>query len=472
MIDKLIIKNWEGYKKAVLKFHPGVNVIIGPSDGGKSSIFRVIDWIRNNRPLGEEFKSVWGGETKGVIKVDNKKVMRFKGKTNGYQIGNQQPLTGFGTKPPQSIIDILNIDDINIQYQDESPFLLSLSSGEVAQFLNKAANIEDIDKVMSGLKEGYRKAKTEKEYNKERLKDQKEKLEKYKNLSELEGRVKVLEDTETNLIRLFQRKNKLNKIINTIQKLEDSIKKSNLNKIERVFKLITLVENKTKEIEMKQRTIDGLNRSINQIIKLSSELQNIEQKKSNAEKEFNKLMPNICPFCSQVIEKWKSIVGFKGFYEVSNYGNIRTYHQPRNKKVNTSPPYIKEQTVDKDGYKRVSLYKTTNNKKYNTVKGVHQLVLESFIGPCPDGKESSHLDGDPTNNNLNNLIWETHIENNKRRKKHGTWYKTGEEHPNYGRHFSKEIRKKMSEAQKNSNRKYSKETRKKLSDAAKKRWWK
>ena len=302
MINKLIIKNWEGYKKAVLKFHPGVNVIIGPSDGGKSSIFRIIEWIRSNRPLGEEFKSVWGGETKGILKVDGNKVIRFKGKTNGYQINNNQPLTGFGMNPPQSIIDILNIDDTNIQYQDESPFLLSLSSGEAAQFLNKAANIEDIDKVTSGLKEGYRKAKTEKQYNEERLKDQKERIEKYKNLSELEGRAQVLEEYESQLIRLVQRKNKLNKIINTMQEIEETINKKSLNKIERVFKLITLGENKIKEIEKKQQIINKLERSIEKIIKLNSETKNLEEKKNKTEKEFNKLLPNTCPLCETLIK--------------------------------------------------------------------------------------------------------------------------------------------------------------------------
>ena len=302
MINKLIIKNWEGYKKAVLKFHPGVNVIIGPSDGGKSSIFRIIEWIRSNRPLGEEFKSVWGGETKGILKVGGNKVIRFKGKTNGYQINNNQPLTGFGMNPPQSIIDILNIDDTNIQYQDESPFLLSLSSGEAAQFLNKAANIEDIDKVTSGLKEGYRKAKTEKQYNEERLKDQKERIEKYKNLSELEGRAQVLEEYESQLIRLVQRKNKLNKIINTMQEIEETINKKSLNKIERVFKLITLGENKIKEIEKKQQIINKLERSIEKIIKLNSETKNLEEKKNKTEKEFNKLLPNTCPLCETLIK--------------------------------------------------------------------------------------------------------------------------------------------------------------------------
>ncbi len=51
---------------------------------------------------------------------------------------------------------------------------------------------------------------------------------------------------------------------------------------------------------------------------------------------------------------------------------------------------------------------------------VHRLVLEAFVGPCPKGMECCHNDGDPTNNNLSNLRWDTRKANSADRKKHGT----------------------------------------------------
>lgn len=53
-------------------------------------------------------------------------------------------------------------------------------------------------------------------------------------------------------------------------------------------------------------------------------------------------------------------------------------------------------------------------------KKVHQLVLETFVRPCPEGKECRHLDGNPENNNLENLHWGTKSENTKDAVKHGT----------------------------------------------------
>ncbi len=51
---------------------------------------------------------------------------------------------------------------------------------------------------------------------------------------------------------------------------------------------------------------------------------------------------------------------------------------------------------------------------------VHSLVLRVFVGPCPDGMECRHLDGNPTNNRLENLEWATYQINQQDRAKHGT----------------------------------------------------
>lgn len=42
---------------------------------------------------------------------------------------------------------------------------------------------------------------------------------------------------------------------------------------------------------------------------------------------------------------------------------------------------------------------------------VHHLVLEAFAGPRPPGAEGRHLDDNPTNNHILNLVWGTHRQN-------------------------------------------------------------
>lgn len=42
---------------------------------------------------------------------------------------------------------------------------------------------------------------------------------------------------------------------------------------------------------------------------------------------------------------------------------------------------------------------------------IHHLVLESFVGPCPEGMECCHEDNNPANNRLSNLRWGTRHSN-------------------------------------------------------------
>ena len=51
---------------------------------------------------------------------------------------------------------------------------------------------------------------------------------------------------------------------------------------------------------------------------------------------------------------------------------------------------------------------------------VHRLVLEAFLGPCPPGLICCHNDGDPANNRLSNLRWDTYKSNSEDMLRHGT----------------------------------------------------
>ena len=118
-------------------------------------------------------------------------------------------------------------------------------------------------------------------------------------------------------------------------------------------------------------------------------------------------------------EIWKSIPNYPR-YEVSNLGRVRSYHGHDFKSPNAgkplSKPKIKKLTFDKGcGYLRVGLF----NSEGHILALVHQLVLTAFIGPRPEGMESCHNDGDRLNNHVDNLRWDTRINNFKDRDKHG-----------------------------------------------------
>lgn len=59
---------------------------------------------------------------------------------------------------------------------------------------------------------------------------------------------------------------------------------------------------------------------------------------------------------------------------------------------------------------------------------VHRAVALTFLGPCPEGQQVSHRDGNRYNNRASNLEYLSPKENTFRKREHGT-HQTGETHP-------------------------------------------
>jgi hypothetical protein len=69
---------------------------------------------------------------------------------------------------------------------------------------------------------------------------------------------------------------------------------------------------------------------------------------------------------------------------------------------------------------------------------VHQLVMEAFVGPRPEGMEVCHFDGDPANNHLANLRYDTRRANNLDRVRHGTHQMANRTHCPHGHAYTPE----------------------------------
>lgn len=101
-------------------------------------------------------------------------------------------------------------------------------------------------------------------------------------------------------------------------------------------------------------------------------------------------------------ETWRPVPGWVGFYEVSDLGQVRSV--PRiDSGGNRRRGLVRRAAPDRKGYLRVQLHRSGSRKSAK----VHRLVLEAFVGPCPPDMEGCHGDGDPANNSLINLRWDT-----------------------------------------------------------------
>lgn len=110
-------------------------------------------------------------------------------------------------------------------------------------------------------------------------------------------------------------------------------------------------------------------------------------------------------------ETWVQIPEFEGRYEVSDFGRVRSV----DREVQTSNGQVRR-------YKGMLLSPGRQNDfGHVTVmlgrdggsRCVHELVLLAFVGPPKEGQECRHLDGDGSNNKLENLCWGSKSENAK-----------------------------------------------------------
>ena len=105
-------------------------------------------------------------------------------------------------------------------------------------------------------------------------------------------------------------------------------------------------------------------------------------------------------------EIWKPVVGWEGWYEVSNKKRCRRLVGEHN----TWPGRIQKGYIGHNGYLRFQL--STPLKGGRSIRA-HIVVARAFLGPCPPGKELHHKDHNKENASLDNLEYVTHAENIK-----------------------------------------------------------
>lgn len=131
---------------------------------------------------------------------------------------------------------------------------------------------------------------------------------------------------------------------------------------------------------------------------------------------------------------WRPVPGWE-YYEVSDEGEVRSLDRVVTKKDGSQQFYKGKRLRSRStptGHRYVQLSKDSRPIGV----AVHRLVMEAFVGPAPEGNEVCHNDGDPANNRLENLRYDTHSENAFDAVQHGVHPQARKTHCKHGHEFN------------------------------------
>lgn len=268
-IKKLDLINFQSHKFTSLDFDEGLNVIVGPSDNGKTSILRAIRWVFFNEPQGlsmlrnnEDFVSV-----RIYFNNDYSVERKRSKKENLYIIQNEktgevQEFNSLRTGLPPEVSNVMKIKKItldksndinfNIQFQHDGPFMFSFTATQKSALIGKMYNLDVVDKAIDDTNKDIKSQKSDIKRINEEIKDLDEKILLYKDIDKEE---KLLKDRELITKNIEESVEKL-KMINSLKdRLLDNKKNKDylLEKIKDFDKILSneaLISNASKSFEV------------------------------------------------------------------------------------------------------------------------------------------------------------------------------------------------------------------------------
>lgn len=154
-LTELKVKGFGLHKDLTIELKPGVNVIVGESESGKSTLIRALYLLADNSPRGGEklYQSDLTDDPLFIQIKDNlgNTIQRTK---NKYFVNKGKALRAFGSGVPSPVKRILNFREINWQRQfAPKPFLLFDTGGGAAKQLNEFTGLKDQGILINAIKE-------------------------------------------------------------------------------------------------------------------------------------------------------------------------------------------------------------------------------------------------------------------------------------------------------------------------------
>lgn len=304
MIKSFILKNLQPHKLTRFIFSSGINSIIGVTDSGKSSVMRGLKQFITNRPLGLGFRSNWCKEDdpiETILRVEEGTVKKIKSESkNIYDINGEELLAG-NSSPPEPVQDLLNLSDINTQWQFNAPFLLSASPPEVGRYLNKITNLDKIDTAFSKIETKKRENKRKLSSGQDSLKKELDKLEEFEYIPKAEKEIEEVEKKMNELSGMASKVTELRDIIEEIIRLREDLKQ--YKNLDRDISYLESIEGIHLTYEDNKKSLKELKGIVENIKKYRTDILVLDKEIDELTKQLIKEVGDKCPFCGSKITK-------------------------------------------------------------------------------------------------------------------------------------------------------------------------
>lgn len=308
MINRIRITNFQAHKSSELSLHPGINVVTGSSDSGKSSIIRALMWLFTNKPAGESFRT-WksdgniivsaniGGRTISKTRIDSK---------NTYKIDGVE-YEATGTTPFKELLEATKINEYNYQTQHQPYFLLQDSSGKVAEKINEVIGLNVIDRLLSNLRSMLTDKKKLSASILTDIESQKRDLSNYDNLEQVEKIIVEIEDYDSDISVISTEYVAISSLLTRIR--ANQARMNELPDYTGADIIITKIRDLTREIDALDRRISTISRICESIDQLQSSLEEAEIKldESTEKLEAEIKRMGICPLCGGKLNATKML---------------------------------------------------------------------------------------------------------------------------------------------------------------------
>lgn len=208
MISQVILENFQSHKHSTFNFDKGLNLIVGSSNQGKTSLVRALSLVLYNQwdkswvRVGASFCRITLTMDSGIV------VTREKGeKVNKYilQVPSQPPqeFVNFGTDVPEPISKVLRIGKIELDKDDsltlnyasqlESLFLFNRSGSQKAKVFGRLSGAHYLDHALRNLNVEKKQTSTEKNLKSKELVDLQVQVEAQSKIKEFENVIQEIE---------------------------------------------------------------------------------------------------------------------------------------------------------------------------------------------------------------------------------------------------------------------------------------